>query len=72
MTDDPKVEELKTNTAKEADSFAGAIESVLRQMPQMLESQKILAKLQREHYLTLIEEGFDKNQALEIVSKMKL
>ena len=50
----------------ERDNLIAAISQMTRNMPQMIEYERLQAKLKRERYLALIENGFDQNQALEL------
>jgi len=47
-------------------AFGAAIEELKRNFELHLEFKKLDAKLRHAHYLALIEEGFDANQAIAI------
>lgn len=50
----------------ERDNLIAAISNMSRNMPHMIEYERIQAKLKRERYLALIENGFNEIQALEL------
>jgi len=52
--------------------FRSAIESIKQNMIEQLELMNIKAKLCREYYQALIDEGFDKAEALQICQNFKM
>ena len=74
MTDEPedKVADLKTITSMEKDDLLAALEGIKRILPEMLDMQRQVAKMQRARYLALTKEGFDEKQALELTAKMSM
>ncbi len=47
-------------------AFGAAIEELKRNLELHIEFKKLHAQLRRAHYVALMEEGFDANQALAI------
>lgn len=53
------------------DDKAAALDDLRRSMPQMIEFQRAMAKLQREAYLAYVKEGFTPKQAIELVKAIR-
>lgn len=54
----------------EKDQLIAAIEHMKRSMPTMIEYHKLDAKVRREHFLALVAEGFNEQQALELTKSL--
>lgn len=64
-TQGPKVVQLP----EQKDSSKAAREYLKRNMDDMLEAQRVLAKIRRALFLALVEEGFTEEQALTLCVK---
>lgn len=51
---------------KPRNEFQGAVDSLSRNLPVMLEHVELQAKIRRASYLALLKEGFTEAQALEL------
>ena len=66
MTDRPKV--VTMNPAP--DKMTEAVESMKRNLPDLIEYHKACAEIRRKAYQAHIAEGFTPEQALELVKKL--
>ncbi len=53
------------------DEAKAALEALKRDLPDMIASQRELAKLVRSKYLALIESGFNQSEAFELCKKLE-
>lgn len=49
------------------DEFKAAVETLRRNMPSLIEYNKLMAEIRRAAYLSYIDHGFTPEQALELV-----
>lgn len=66
MSDDRKVANLELVRKCDPDELAKALAEMRDRLPTLIEHQKLLAKMQREAYLSYIEVGFTHRDALEL------
>lgn len=66
MSSDRKVANLELVRKGDPDELARAIAEMRERLPALIEHQKLLAKMQREAYLSYIEVGFTHRDALEL------
>lgn len=52
------------------DEFKGALDAMVRNAPQLIAYNKVLAGIRRQSFLDHIKEGFTEEQALELCKKV--
>lgn len=69
MTDGPT--SLHPHTADELTELAGYVGSMRRNIEVFLELQRLVARMQRERYDALLQQGFSEDQALELAKQVR-